>query len=68
MTRPGKEIKLSPSVFKFNKGLLTAEEITDFLYNALKEIEVEEGIRLSDRAFIADHLAPKLAKQQQPVK
>jgi len=36
------------------------DEITDWLYNALKEIEAEEGMRLSDRAFVADHLAPKL--------
>lgn len=36
------------------------EKVTDWLYNTLKEIEVEENIRLSDRAFIADHLAPKI--------
>lgn len=35
-------------------------ELTDWIYNALKEIEAEEDIRLSDNAFIADHLAPKL--------
>ncbi len=34
--------------------------VTDIIYNALKEIEIEGGIKLSDRAFIADHLAPKL--------
>ena len=36
------------------------EEMTDWIYNSLKEIETEEDIKLSDRAFIADHLAPKL--------
>lgn len=41
------------------KGL-DRPELTDWIYNALKEIETEEDIRLSDRAFIADHLAPKL--------
>jgi len=34
--------------------------LTDWIYNSLKAIEAEESIRLSDRAFIADHLAPKL--------
>lgn len=36
------------------------EKITDWIYDALKEIEKEEGIKLSDRGFIADHLAPKI--------
>jgi len=49
--------------------LLTDEEITDWLYNCLKEIEVEEGIKLSDRAFIADHLTPKVkAKLEDTIK
>ena len=36
------------------------DELTDWIYNALKEIQTEEDIMLSDTAFIADHLAPKL--------
>ena len=40
--------------------LLTDEEITDWLYNSLKEIEAEEGVKLSDRAFIADFLTPRI--------
>ncbi len=46
---------------------LNDEEIGDWLYASLKEIEVEEGIRLSDKAFIADHLIPKVKAKLQPL-
>ncbi|KKK93334.1 hypothetical protein LCGC14_2693910 [marine sediment metagenome] len=36
------------------------EKMTDWIHDSLKEIETEENIKLSDRALIADHLAPKL--------
>ena len=44
------------------------EGITDFIYKALKQIEIDEDVRLSDRAFIADCLAPKiLSEMLEPV-
>jgi len=38
------------------------EMLTDNIYNSLKEIQEEEGIRFNNKAFIADRLAPKLSK------
>jgi len=45
-----------------NKWELSIENMGDDIYNALKEIEVEEQVRLSDKAFIADCLSQKLRK------
>lgn len=54
-----------PDRYGWNKAIqemagLDRPELTDWIYNSLKEIETEEEIKLSNRAFIADHLAPKL--------
>jgi len=43
--------------------VMTDDDITAWLYNCLKEIEVEENVRLSDKAFIADCLTLKLKTQ-----
>lgn len=44
---------------KRNKGVI-AEMICDDIYEALKEIQKEEGVLLSSKAFIADFLSQKL--------
>lgn len=37
-------------------------KLTDYIYGKLKEIEREEKVKLSDKAFIADHLTPKITE------
>ncbi len=36
--------------------------VTDDVYNSLKQIQEEEKVKLSDKAFIAQFLAKKLIK------
>jgi len=43
------------------------DKLTDIISKALKEIQVEENIKLSARTFIADCLAPKLLAKCQKV-